>query len=232
MSSMTKLQFAEELRVRSNVLAQTDYGDLDILIDVALRAYSKRLPEVRVSIDNAVVEGQTLYDYPTGALSIVKVRSSETGKEVLFVVENQGSGDKIKIGNIMSRSYQGLMQQDHYANPLLQESYDLGSYSAFDIEYVMLQDMASIVETGLEALAHHIRYSAWQRREEDAAVQMNPASGDQIAVSLTDASADGSSTTVSFATGKDISKRFSEMASAELEKFNKLTEQAPYGTRG
>lgn len=226
MSSLTKVQFIVELKVRSSVLSSMDDSALGTFIDIALRAVSKRLPELRVSVDNAVVSGQESYDFPASALGVVAIRNSETKSEVLFAIENEGSGDKIKLGSVMSRSYQELMQQDYYENPLAQDSWSQESYSAFDIVYTMIQDMDSIKDTSLEALSFYVEHLALLRKAEESADQ---ASGAPLPVSITDSSSDGSATTVSFG---DTPKRYRELSTQALERFEDEVTQSPYGTRG
>jgi len=196
MSGVTKAEYIVELKVRSGLLSGFSDGVLGTFIDIGLRAYSLTLPELQVSPDNAVVSGKELYDYPTGALRIIKLRSSSTGNQISFAIENQGNGEKIKPGNVVMSSYAGLLEQEYYTDPLStqQGSGTVETYTAFDIEYAMLHTMETIKDTGLEALAHYIEYLALQNKASAAAE--NAESGEsQTPISITDRSPDGASTT-------------------------------------
>lgn len=224
MSSQTKAQYTTELKVRSSVLSGFDDSTLGTFIDIALRAYSLSLPELQVSADVAVVSGQELYDYPTGALRIIKLRSSATGRQIGFAIENQGNGEKIKPGNVVMSSYEGLMEQEYYVDPLStrQGSGAQETYTAFDIEFAMLHTMETIKDTGLEALSHYVEYLAFGSKAEDAEL------ADETSESITDRSSDGASTTIKYAnTGKQLRSR----GDTALERFDKLI-RTPYGTRG
>lgn len=229
MSSLTKAEYITELKVRSSVLSEFTDSALDTFIDIGLRAYSLSLPELRVSPDNAVVSGQELYDYPAGALRIIKLRASSTGKQISFAIENQGNGEKIKPGNVVMSSYASLLSQEYYRNPLStqQGSGAQETYTAFDVEFAMLHSMETIKDTGLEALTHYVEYLALNNKATE--VTQEQESGEAQPVTITDRASDGTSTTVSFG---NSAKRYLEMANTSLEKFNALTKRIPYGTRG
>lgn len=232
MSSYTKTQFRDELKIRSDAVKSIDNSDIETFIDIALRAYSGRLPEVRVSPDNNVVDGQELYDYPTNALQIVQVIDADGRNEILFTTEDQGNGDKIRLGNILRRSYDDLLQASYYSNPLMQEAVTSeSSYSSFDIEYVMLQDMSSIKDTGLEALVYYVEYLTLNKKADESASQ----SEEEITStpkSITDSDATGATTTIAYGVRTDLVKRYSDLAQRAYDKFLDAVQNIPYGTRG
>lgn len=230
MSSLTKDEFLLELKARSVMLANFTDDQLGSLVDIALRAYSGRLPKVKISVDNAVVSGQELYDYPSGALKVTKIRDSDSYSEVLFSTEDQSNGSKIRLGSILQRSYEDLLQKEFYSNPLSQESVVSVSYSAFDIEYVVLQTVPGVSDRGLEAVSFYVEYLALNQRAAQAAENAHT-DITEVPANLVDRSSDGASTTVSFITKSDVSKRFAELATIALNKFTEMT-QATYGTRG
>ncbi len=228
MSSYTKTQFRDELKIRSDAVKSMNNSDIEIFIDIALRAYSGRLPEVRVDADNDVIDGQELYDYPTNALQIVQVIDADGRNEILFTTEDQGNGDKIRLGNIFRRSYDALLQASYYSDPLTQETVTSeSSYSSFDIEYVMLQDMSSIKDTGLEALVYYVEYLTLNKKADEAASQSTG-----TPKSITDADATGASTTIAYGVRTDLVKRYSDLAQNAYDKFLNAVQNIPYGTRG
>lgn len=232
MAIVTRQQFIEELMVRSDAAGDLDGDVVHKLLDIALRAYSQRLPKVKWSVSNAVVAGQVLYDFPDGALNVVRVRDSNTREQVSYNVEDQGNGRKIRLGNRQRRSYTDLLEQDFYSDPLSQESQGVvGSCSAFDVEYVTLQTVETINETGLEAVAFYVEYLALNKESLKAAKEATLESS-QIPSSLTDASPDGASTTVSFTTKSDVSKNLERLATAKLKQYEDKIVDMPYGTRG
>ncbi|MHC4395617.1 MAG: hypothetical protein ACYS1A_08170 [Planctomycetota bacterium] len=229
MSSLTKVQFRDEIKTRSNAISGLENNNIETFIDMALREYSRRLPEVRVSADNEVVSGQEFYDYPTDAESISDCRDSETLKPIRFTTENQGTGEKIRLGNILTRSYYDLIATDYYADPISFKSAPaISSYSTFDIEYVILQTMATIKNTGIEALAFYVEFLAYRKQAADCEME----DGERIIESLTDRDTTGATTEVSFAARGKIAENYRTLAQGALDKFDDAIRFIPYGTRG
>lgn len=227
MSSLTKAEYITELKVRSSVLSGLADSTLGTFIDIALRAYSSSLPELEVSPDNAVVSGQELYDYPTGALRIIKLRSSTTGSQISFAIENQGEGEKIKPGNVVMNSYEELLEQGYYTDPLStqQGSGVQETYTAFDIEFAMLHTMATIKDTGLEALAFYVDFLSYRKQADEAEAEAALESPE----SITDRSSDGASTSIKFT---NSAKSYRALSAKSLAAYTACVKPIPYGTRG
>jgi len=221
MSSLTKAQFRDRLKNRSVIINSLSNAIIEEFIDQALEAYSDKLPEVRWSIDNAIVVGQVLYAYPASALKITKLRDSDTLAEILFQTEDQDGTNKIRPGNFLRRSYHNLLQREYYVDPLSTETIEsTGSgYESFDIEYVMLQTMTTVKDTGLATLALYIEYLAFGYKASDA---------ENYADSITDADSSGASTTISQGNLKEF---YADQAQSKLDAFN-ASVRKPYGTRG
>lgn len=229
MSSLTKEQFRERLKITSSIISDFDNTTIETFIDVALEAYSRKLPEVQWDIDNDIVDGQDLYDYPTSALSISKLRVSDTLEPVRFVTEDQGSGDKIRPGIVFTRSYYELMTKDYYLDPTSYETPAfVPSYSSFDIEYVMLQTMSTIKDTALEALSFYVKYLAY---EDKIAEVLDVSQGNEGIKSLSETDTSGASTEVTFVSTAKIADNYRDLMDKALGNFNDLT-TIPYGTRG
>lgn len=243
MSSLTKDEYIDELQIRSALLAAESDPNMSVFVDAALRTYSGKLPKVKWDTDNAVVSGQSLYDFPADAIRIVRLRTTEGLQPVNFSIEDQSSGNKIRIGNIERHSYEDLLKSDYYVDPLsgdqgstvtvttetIISSASLFGYSAFDIGYVELQTIPNISDSGLETLAFYIEYLALNKKSQEISLGAVDEGLDQ-ASSITDSSADGSTTTVQFS--KDPSKTWSDRAEAKLKEFDDRVNNIPYGTRG
>lgn len=231
MSSYTKAQFRDELKIRSDAIKSMDNSDIEIFIDIALRVYSERLPEVRVDADNDVVGGQELYDYPASALQIIQVIDADGRNEILFTTEDGGNGDKIRLGNILRRSYNDLLQASYYSNPLMQKIVlSESGYSLFDIEYIMLQDMSSVKDTGLESLSYYVEYLTYNKKADESASQSEEEIG-SAPKSITDSDATGATTTIAYSVRTDLVKRYADLAQSARDKFLDAVQKV-YGTRG
>lgn len=232
MSSLTKQAFVEELQLGSGILNAFPDAVVGSFIDRALRVYSRRLPKVLWDVDIDIVIDQELYDYPTDAINIISVRTS-SGREVVdFDIEDQGSGEKIRLGSVQSKSYDDLLLSEYYADPLNSvTTVVVSGFSTFDVEYVMLQDMSSIKDIDLEPLSYYVEYLGLNQRASDSAEQAI-IDITEVPASLTDRTSDGASTTVSFVTRVDAAKRFKDLAVSVLEKFEQAVNQVPYGVRG
>jgi len=163
MSSFTKAEYIARLITTSKVAADinTESAEaLENIIDEALEAFSRYSPEVQWAINNTVVDGQDLYDYPANALSIIQLRDSDSLSEIEFVTEDQGSGDKIRPGSALQRSYESMLDKPYYYDPLRRSSDTalITGYAAFDIEYTLLQTFATIKDTSLPALKSLIEH--------------------------------------------------------------------------
>ncbi len=244
MSSLTKVQYREELKVRSSVVASMEDADIDTFIDAALRVYSGRLPKVKWSIDNTVVAGQEIYDFPSNALRIVSVRTTDNREPVHFAIEDRGSGNQIRLGSIQKHSFEGLLQQSYYSDPLNFQSDSLVvvstetivsgeaiGYSAFDVEYAELQTIPTVAEEALETLAFYVDYLALNKKAEESAEDMSERS-DKSVSSITDSDSTGVSVTTTFDSQSVVTKRLEERAAEKLKKFEEETKQVHYGIRG
>lgn len=229
MSSVTQSQFITELKLRSDIVSEMTDADIASFISIALRAYSDKDPYEKVSADNAVVSGQDEYDLPANTLKITDVLDSATNEPVRFSVVDEGSGQKIKLGDKLKRSYADLLQGSFYADPVHQLSSISYSYTTFDIYYVALQTLASIKETALEVLTFYIEYLSYLKKASVLAAQMSIDGGEPV--SITESDSTGSSTSVNFGS-KSSSQQLREAAEERLNKFNACFEAVAYGIRG
>jgi hypothetical protein len=231
MSSLTKAQFRDECKTRSSAISSFSDTVIEKFIDIALRAYSQKLPELRVSAGNAIVDGQELYAFPAGAESIIKITDADTGAEITFAVTDEGSGNKIRLGNIKLNSYNDLLEADYYDSPINRSEAQATGYDTFDIEYTLLYDITSIGNTALEALYYHILASAYEDKAETAMI----ASETEITTtptSITDRDARGESTQVSYGSRTAIAKQYSDLSNKAIEQFNQIINKFAYGIRG
>lgn len=245
MSSVTKQEYIDELQSTPGVLASLDDSVIDTFVDRALRLYSGRLPKVKMSVNNAVVSGQELYDFPTGAVRIVEVRTTAGQQVVVWTTEDQGSGTKIKLGAVKRHSYEELMSEDYYSDPLNTGAgaggvivttdtiigTDTVGYEAYDVEFAELQTIPNISDSGLEILTLYVEYLALNAKANKAAEDLAEGTSDTPA-SITDTSSDGSGTTIQFDAQSKVVERLEQRAETKLEEFNRVIESVPYGTRG
>ena len=231
MSSLTRTQYLATLKLRSGILNSLSDAVLSEFLDAALRIYSGRLPKVKWSVDNTVVVDQELYDFPVDAVRIISVRVADTEQRVLWTTEDQGNGNKIKLGSVERKSYERLLKGVFYSDPLnFSVSEGQVGYEAFDVEYVALQTVATISDAALEILPLYIEYLGLNLKIDGAALAM--AEGDSDTPnSITDTNADGSATTVSFDSPSKIVSSLEKRASEKLAQFNEMT-QICWGTRG
>jgi hypothetical protein len=221
MSSLTKTDFREELKEISPAVAGLENTVIEKMIDRALRAYSRRLPEIRTDANQAIVEGQSLYNYPAGALSIVKVIDSASRKERLFATENQTGTEQFRLGGIMARSTDKRTADDFYVDPLQPGSQALTTTQGggtFDIEYVQLHTMSTIKDTGLDALSLHVESQALGHKASE------PEKYADHSYTLPG----GLSSQLRL---QDAAKRFETQAAQKLKAFEGAV-QSGYGTRG
>jgi len=223
MSSLSKADFIDELQARLGVSVIGSY------IDIALRAYSISFPKRKVSADNDIADG--LYDYPDDAISIIRIVDSYSRKAIEFTIEDQGEGDKIRLGRIMEPSYAALLDTVYYDNPLaLSVSKRTTSYSRFDIEYTLLQTMATIDDMGLEAIADYVEYLALNNKASAVSVEAANSS-ERVAESITDQDSTGASTTIKYSSAKETSNTLRQQADEALKRFKDAAKYAAYGTR-
>lgn len=216
MSSLTKSQFITQIKTRSSLLAEFTESTLGTFIDIALRAVSELKPEILVDADNAYTEGTDLYDVPSGCLNVTRVIDSDSRKRIEFSIENQGAGDKIRLGNIIKRSYDPLIEQGFYIDPTNSGVVSSDSYTSFDVEYSILQTMTTIKDTSLEAIYNYVLYQACSNRAEGIA----SSAGKQDTVNtMTDADAEGNSNSFTFASSKEAVSNFTALAESYLLKF-------------
>lgn len=234
MSSYTKTEFRDECKTRSSVISSLENTDIESFIDIALRAYSRKLPELRISPDNAVVEGQDLYDFPSSALSITKIVDSDSRIEVTFAMEDQGSGNQIRLGSEMENSFDDSLESDYYISPInrSEQSYSgVSSTDTFDIEYTLLHDMDSIADTALEALYYHVLHSSYIKKA-GASISTSETEVTTTPASITDRDARGESTQITYPSRTTITKEYREFANDALKKFDELVNSFAYGVRG
>jgi hypothetical protein len=235
MSSKTKAQFILECQSRSAILDDTvtfENTVLELYIDIALRAYSKRQAELRVKSDNAVVEGQIGYDKPANALNIISLWTHEEHLPIAFTVvtDSETAIEKIYPGSINQHSTDGLMEQSYYNDSLNSYLGVSAGYSCFDIEFTVLHTMSSIKETGLEALYWYMEYLGYSKKAGKTALQAEDESAQSID-HITDRDGTGASTTTSFSSKLNVSSNYIKLAQAALKQFESET-SVPYGTRG
>lgn len=243
MSSLTRTEYLTELALRSGLLGSLEDATLSTFLDAALRYYSSRLPEVEWDMDTEVVAGQKLYDYPDDAVRIISVRVSGTEQRVLFTTEDQGGGDKVKIGAVEQKSYEPLLNSVYYRDPLnfstggvvsvsldtIVHDNEVG-YEAFDVEFAKLQTIATISDGALEILPFYVEYMALNLKADDAALAAAEGSSDTPS-SITDTNADGSATSVSFDSATKVVATLEKRAQMKLEQFD-IETQVRWGTRG
>ena len=233
MSSYTKVQFRDECKTRSSIVSSFSDTVVEQFIDIALRAYSIKLPELRIKEDNDVVSGQERYNFPSNALSITKITDADTGEEITFAIEDVGTGNQIRLGNIKQNSFYDLLTADYYDSPFSRSEADVSvsGYNTFDIEYTLLHDMSSISDAALEALYYHVLASAYEKKVEDV-LSTSETEITTTPTSITDRDARGESTQVSYGSRTTISKQYSDLAQRAMDKFNAEINQFAYGTRG
>ena len=233
MSSFSKAQFIAELKTRSGVIATFTDEAIGSFVDIALRAYSRFYPELLVSVDNDVddMTESGLYEMPEGALSITKIVDSDSRKEIAFQVESQGEDDEIRLGEIIRPSYSDLLENTYYDNPLASaSSTQVTSYEAFDIEYTILQDMDTIKDSSLEAVADYVEYLACNNKAGAVAVGAVDSS-ERIAEQITDQDSTGASTTIKYASSKEMATTLKQQANEALERFKDAQKNLVYGVR-
>jgi len=232
MSSYSNGEFIAELKGSSAIVAEFTDAQVAIFLTVALRHFSLQFAELRVSADNEVVDGQELYDLPANAVSIVKVRDSDSKAEITFAVENQGEGDKIRLGSIAQNSMADLLERTYYQDPLASaSSSQVTGYSAFDVEYTLLHDMETIKDTSLDAVAAYVQYLACNSKAGEAAASA-VSSAERVPESITDQDSSGASTTIKYSSSREMSTVLKQQANEALERYNDLTRSMAYGTRG
>ncbi len=224
MSSLTKPQFIAQIKTRSSLLVEFADATLSTFIDMALRAFSQICPEIRIDADNAYTE--SLVDVPDDSLNVLEILVSDTRQRIMFSVENQGDGDQIRLGNIIQRSYDTLIEQSFYIDPTNSGTVSSNDYTSYDIEYSILQTMATIKDTSLEAIYNHILYQACSYKAEAIAVS---AGSQDVATRITD-TVGGATTDVTFASSKETMSNYTSLAESYLSKFNQSVGTA-FGVR-
>jgi hypothetical protein len=213
MSSLTKAQFITQIKARSALLVEFTDATLSTFIDMALSAFSNKKPEIRISADNAYIE--SLVDLPNDYLDVFSVYG-DTGQSITWAIENDGSGDKLRLGIVALPSYQDETEQEFYVNPLVLGSVSSPSFTIYNIQYSILQTMATIKDTYLEAIYNHILYQACQYKAEALALS---AGSQDMATKITD-TAGGVTTDVTFASSKETMGNYTALAESYLSKFN------------
>ena len=233
MSSYTKAQFRDECKTRSSAISSFSNTIIETFIDIALRAYSQKLPELRVSPDNVVVSDQELYAFPSNAESITKITDADTGEEIIFAITDEGTGNKIRLGDIKLSSFYDLLEADYYDSPInrSEAQASITGYDTFDVEYTLLHDMTSIVNTALEALYYHVLASVYEGKAESA-LSTSETEITTIPTSITDRDARGESTQITYSNRTAIAKQYSDLATKAMNKFDAIINKFAYGTRG
>ena len=231
MSSLTIEEFKTELKIRSDIIFNMDDDDLTAIINMALRRFSGDFPKLMWDIGNAVVDGQELYDYPDDAVKITKVRDSSSKQQIDYTIEDQGSGDQIRLGSISGNSFDDLMDQNFYYDPLVNEvSALITGYSNFDVEYALLQTIETINDRSIEALSFYVEYLAYGI-EANKASQEASEEATNTPESLTDSDADGATTTVKYTTKTKLAMSYRVSASDMLKEYKALVINVPFGGR-
>jgi hypothetical protein len=214
MSSLTKAQFITQIKTRSALLVEFADATLSTFIDMALRAFSDKKPEIRIDADNAYTE--SLVDLPDDCLDVFSVYDS-SGQPITWTIENDGDGDKLRLGIVALPSYQDETEQEFYVNPLILKGLSSSSFTIYNIQYSILQTMATIKDTYLEAIYNHILYQACQYKAEGLAVS---AGSQDVATQITD-TAGGVTTDVKFTSSKETMGNYTALAESYLQKFDK-----------
>ena len=233
MSSLTKAQFRDQCKTRSSAISSFIDATIETFIDIALRAYSIKLPELRVSPNNAIVSGQELYSFPSNAEDITKITDADTGEEIIFAVTDEGNGNKIRLGNLKLNSFYDLLVADYYDSPVNRSEAQatITGYDTFDVEYTLLHDMTSIANAALEALYYHVLASTYENKAENALLT-GETEITTTPTSITDRDARGESTQITYSSRTSISKQYSDLAQKAMDKFNAAINRFAYGTRG
>lgn len=235
MSSYTASEFITELKANNAVIAEFTDAQVLVFLNTALRRFSGVFPELRISADNDVVDGQELYDFPSGALSITKIIDSDSRKEIAFAIENQGGddpADQIRLGNIIRSSASDLLEATYYDNPLASvSSSQVTGYTSFDIEYTLLQTIESIKDTSLDAISFYVEYLACNNKAAEVAAGA-VTSSERVAESISDTDSSGASTTIKYSSSKEMTAVLRTQANEALERYNSEIGRSAYGVRG
>ena len=158
---------------------------------------------------------------------------ADTGEEIVFAVTDEGSGNKIRLGDIKLNSFYDLLSADYYDSPInrSEAQASIAGYDTFDIEYTLLHDMASIANTALEALYYHVLASAYDSKVEDA-LSTSETEITTTPTSITDRDARGESTQITYSSRTSIAKQYSDLAKHSMDKFDVIVNRFAYGTRG
>ncbi len=228
MSSYTKTQFIAYIKTKSSLLASFADAILSTFIDSALRALSEKMPEIRIDADNAFSSDDNPVDLPDNCLDVYGVRDSDTFQAISWSIENEGDGDKLRLGDTALPSYQDEIEDSYYMDPLLSSSQASRAFTSYDIEYSILQTMSTVKDTHLEALYNHILYQACSYKAESIAMS----AGDQDSVNqMTDTDASGNTTSVTFASSKESVSNLTTLAESYLDKFTKSVGNVAFGVR-
>jgi hypothetical protein len=230
MSSLTKVEFREELKLKGYISSfVTTYGDsvLDNFIDKALRAFSDKLPQVMISEDNTVVNSELTF--PTNALAVTRLRSSSSGKDADFNVDNVAGVKTIKVGNIHGSSTDDLITSEYYEDPLNVSTKELTTTDVVDIEYVLLQTIPTISDSSLEAIEDHVDYQIYDVLAGNALEEAMTSNGENP-MTITDTASNGSTTQIVYDPKTSAAKRYIELSKIKLERFNEAV-RVPYMVR-
>ncbi len=227
MSSYTKSQFITHIKSRSSLLAGFEDATLSTFIDTALRAFSEKIPEFRLSTDNAFDSSENPVDLPDDCLDVYIVRDSSSKQAIDWNVVNEGDGDMLLLGDIQLPSYQNEIEQSLYIDPLQSASLSSVTFTSYDIQYSILQTMSTIKDTSLEAIYNHILYQACSDKAESIALSV---SNQEIVSELRDTDASGAETAVKFNSSKEQVDNFTRLGESYLKKFEQSTNIA-FGMR-
>ncbi len=230
MSSLTKEEFIEELKLKGYIQSYVDRnGDssLDNFIDKALRAYSDRLPQVMKSLDNAIT-GLNLA-YPTNAIKITNIIDSSIGKDVDYVIENIAGVKSIKVGYIRTSEVDQLLENEFYDSPSSSASKSSYATSLVDIEYTISQTIESISDYSLEAIECYVEYQIYDALAGNMLEEV--ANSENNVLNLTDTAPNGSTTQIIYDPKTMAAKRYTDLSRMKLERFKELVE-IPYLVRG
>lgn len=228
MSSYTKVTFITHIKIRSSLLASFADATLSTFIDSALRALSGKQPEIRIDADNAFSSDDNPVDLPDDCLDVYSVRDSDSGQRITWSIENEGLGDKLRLGSIALPSYIDEIEQEFYIDPTNSRGISSTAFTIYDIEYSILQTMSTAKDTHLEALYNHILYQACSYKAESIA--MSAGSQEQVnQLRVQDAS--GESVESTFASSKEAVTNLTTLAESYLDKFNSSVGNVAFGVR-
>jgi len=228
MSSYTKSSFTTYIKTKSALLASFADATLSTFIDSALIEFSRKKPEKRIDADNEYDSDTNPVDLPDDCLDVYGVRDSDSLHAISWSLEDEGDGNKLRLGSIQLPSYIDEIEQSFYIDPTTSGTVSGTSFTTYDIEYSILQTMSTIKNTYLETLFNHILYQACSYKAEQIA--MSAGSQEQVN-QLRVSEASGESVESTFASSKEVVTNLTTLAESYLKKFNDSVGNVAFGIR-